>query len=323
MLTINNSSLTIINNFAKNFKVLRSKQIIAIIVALVVVIGLYLVTTNVKPAKKDDHAGHNHGPNDGHDHDHEHTPAAAGPMMGGAMMAQAADFDSLVADVKKRLLSPQVKAELEDFEHKATASSDNKEKFLAYENLGKRWQSIGQKGIAAHYFAKAGDLENSEKILNFAAHLYEEGMNATENAALRKLFADGKVASLNKVVDINPANDSAQMDLAFAMIDQGDVMNGVFKLRDFAEKHPENIRAQVTLGKMALQSNQLEKAIERGELILSMDKDQFETHLFMGEAYKQMGQTDKAIALFTRAKEILKNPEFNKEMDTYIATFKK
>ncbi len=300
---------------------MKSKQIIAILVALAVVIGLYLGTTNVKPAKKDDHAGHNHGPDE--DHDHEHTPAA-GPMMGGgAMMAPAADFDSLQNDIKKRLLSPQVKAELEDFENKAVTSSDNKEKFLAYESLGKRWQSIGQKGIAAHYFAKAGDLENSEKILNFAAHLYEEGMKATDNAAIRKLFIDGKVASLNKVVSINPANDSAVMDLAFSMIDQGDVMNGVFKLRDFAEKNPTNIRAQVTLGKMALQSNQLDKAIERGELILSMDKDQFETHLFMGEAYKQLGETDKAISFFNRAKEIIKNPEFNKEMDTYIATFKK
>lgn len=301
---------------------MKSKQIIAILVALALVIGLYLGTTNAKPQKKDAPAGHAHGPDDGHDHDHEHTPAA-GPMMGGAAMVAAADLDSLENDIKKRLLSPQVKAELESLERKATESKDIKEQFLAYESLGKRWQSIGQKGIAANYFAKAGDLENSEKILNFAAHLYEEGMNATENAAIRKLFADGKVASLNKVVAINPDNDSAQMDLAFAMIEQGDVMNGVFKLRDFAEKHPENIRAQVTLGKMALQSNQLDKAIERGEKILAMDKSNFETHLFMGEAYKQKGEIEKAISIFDKAKEILKNPEFNKEMDAYIATFKK
>ena len=301
---------------------MKSKQIISILIALALVIGLYLGTTNAKPQKKDAHAGHAHGPDDGHDHEHEHTPAS-GPMMGGAAMVAAADRDSLENDIKKRLLSPQVKAELESLEHKATTSKDPKERFLAYESLGKRWQGIGQKGIAANYFAKAGDLESSEKILTFAAHLYEEGMNATENAAIRKLFADGRVASLNKVVVINPDNDSAQMDLAFAMIEQGDVMNGVFKLRDFAEKHPENIRAQVTLGKMALQSQQLDKAIERGEKILAMDKTNFETHLFMGEAYKQKGEIDKAISIFNQAKDILKNPEFNKEMDAYIATFKK
>jgi len=304
---------------------LNSKQIIAIAVALVATAGIYLGTTNVKPGKQqeDAHAGHDHAPGEEHDHDHEHKPAA-GPMMGGgAMMVQAADFDSLQADVKKRLLSPQVKAEIENFEHKATVATDPKEKFLAYESLGKRWQAIGQKGIAANYFAKAGDLENSEKILNFAAHLYEEGMKGTEDPAIRRLFADGKVASLNKVISINPANDTSTLDLALAMIDQGDVMNGVFKLRDFAEQHPKNLRAQVTLGKMALQSRQFDKAIERGKIILALDKDNFETHLFMGEAYKEMGNMDKAIELFNQAKKIIKNPDFDKEMDAYIATFKK
>lgn len=298
---------------------MNRKQIIAIAIALVLTIALYLGTTNVKPQKKEDHTGHNHAP--GEDHDHEHTPAK-GPMMGGAMMV-AANFDSLVADVKKRLLSPQVNAEIENLEHKAITSTDQEEKFKALESLGKRWQAIGQKGIAAHYFVKAGDLVNSEKILNFAAHLYEEGMSSTDNAAIKKLFADGKVASLNKVVGINPNNDTATMDLAMAMIDQGDVMNGVFKLRDFAEKNPKNIRAQVTLGKMALQSNQLDKAIERGKIVLALDKDNFEAHLFMGEAYKNSGEIEQAIEIFNQAKKILKNPDFDKEMDEYIATFKK
>ncbi|OJV53658.1 MAG: hypothetical protein BGO31_02020 [Bacteroidetes bacterium 43-16] len=304
---------------------MNSKQITAIAIALAAAIGIYLATTNVKPGKEQEaHAGHDHAPGEGHDHDHEQeSKPAAGPMAGGAMMVKAASFDSLQADVKKRLLSPQVKAEIENFEHKATTATDPKEKFLAYESLGKRWQAIGQKGIAANYFAKAGDLENSEKIMNFAAHLYEEGMKASEDPAVRQLFADGKVASLNKVININPANDTATLDLALAMIDQGDVMNGVFKLRDFAEQNPKNLRAQVTLGKMALQSRQFDKAIERGKIILAIDKDNFETHLFMGEAYKEMGNTEKAIELFNQAKKIIKNPDFAKEMDAYIATFKK
>jgi tetratricopeptide (TPR) repeat protein len=300
---------------------LNRKQIIAITAALVLTVALYFGTSNVKPQQKEDHTGHNHAPGEEHEHDHEHTPAN-GPMMGGAMV-MAADFDSLVADVKKRLLSPQINAEIENIEQKAKTATDKDEKFKAYESLGKRWQAIGQKGIAAHYFANAGDLVNSEKILNFAAHLYEEGMSKADNAAVRKLYADGKVNSLNKVVGINPNNDTATMDLALAMIDQGDVMNGVFKLRDFAEKNPKNIRAQVTLGKMALQSNQLDKAIERGKIVLALDKDNFEAHLFMGEAYKNAGEIDKAIEIFNQAKKILKNPDFDKEMDEYIATFKK
>lgn len=305
----------------KNPFVLNKKQFIAIGVALAAVLALYFGTSNVKPAKRnaaahtENHDGHDH---DGHDHA-EHQPAG---MMAGPQV-KAADFDSLLADVKRRLLSPQVNAELNDLVDAAESAKTNQEKFTAYETLGKRWQAIGYKGIAAYYFQKAGDLESSEKILNFAAHLYEEGMNATDNASVRQLYAEGRVAALSKVVAVNPNNDTAVIDLAIARMEMGDVMNGVFALRDFAEKHPNNIRAQVTLGKMALQSNQPEKAIERANIILALDKDHFETHLFLGEAYRMKGDIDKAIEVFNRAKEILKNPDFDKDMDAYIATFKK
>ncbi|RQO30535.1 hypothetical protein DBR32_13305 [Taibaiella sp. KBW10] len=300
---------------------MNSKQLIAIGVSIVAVIGIYFGTTNAKPRAQAAAAEHSH--DDGHDHSKD---AATGPMMGAGApgaMAKPANFDSLLADAKKKLLSPQSAAEINQLETEAITSTDPKAKFTANEALGKRWQKMNQLGIAAHYFAEAGNLENSEKILNFAAHLFQEALSEEKNAAVRQWLADGQIASLNKAISINPKNDTAQIDVAIAMIDKGDVMNGVFKLRDFATQHPQNIRAQVTLGKMAVQSNQMDKAIERGEMVLKLDKNNIEARLFMGEAYKELGKADKAIELFTEAKAIMKNPAFTKDVDAYIATFKK
>lgn len=299
---------------------MNSKQLIAIGVSIVAVFGIYFGTTNVKPRAQAAATEHSH--DDGHDHSND--AAAAGPMMGGAAaMAKPANFDSLLADAKKKLLSPQSAAEINQLETEAITNKDPKAQFTANEALGKRWQKMNQLGIAAHYFAEAGNLENSEKILNFAAHLFQEALSEEKNASVRQWLADGQIASLNKAISINPKNDTAVIDIAIAMIDKGDVMNGVFKLRDFAEAHPQNIRAQVTLGKMAVQSNQMDKAIERGEKVLALDKNNIEARLFMGEAYKEMGKTDKAVELFNQAKDIMKNPAFTKDVDAYIATFKK
>ena len=291
---------------------MKTKQIIAIAIALVAVLALYFGTTNVKPKAKE------HSEHDGHDH----APAPAGPMMGGAMMT-AANFDSLETDIKKRLLSPQVKAEVENNEQQIARAPDVQAKSDAYESLGKRWLGIGQKGIAANYYEKAGDLVNSEKMLNFAAHLYEEGMNNTENPGIRKLFADGRVASLNRVLSINPKNDTASIDVAIAMIDQGDMMNGIVKLRDFADANPKNVRAQVTLGKMSLQTNQLDKAVERGKKVIEIDANNVDAYLLLGEASLRLGKTDEAIAYFTKAKKVADNPKLSQEIDAYIEKFKK
>jgi len=292
---------------------LNSKQILASVIAVLAVIGIYFGTSNVKPQKEKE----NH---DGHEHKEE---ASNAPMMGGPMNAPAADFDSLLADIKKKILSPQVRAEVENIENQTNTATDNKQKFTAYESLGKKWLAIGQKGIAAHYFEIAGNLENSEKILIFAAHLYEEGFSNASNPAVSKLFANGQVASLKNVVTINPKNDSAALGLGLAMINQGDMMNGIVKIRDLADRNPQNIDAQITLGKMSLQTNQADKAIERAELALKVAPNNAEAHLILGEAYKEQKKFDKAVEHFRIAKKLINRPEFDKEIENYIASFEK
>lgn len=274
---------------------------------------MYAATTNVKPKQ----AAEQHSPADGHDH----GPEEMGPIMG--QVQPAANFDSLLASTKKQILSPQSAAEIHAIEVKATTGSDVAAQSAAFQELGKRWQKLNRDGIAAHYFAEAGSLENSEKLLNFAAHLYTEAMAESEVPAERQWMANSRLALLNKVIALNPQNDTAQIDAAIAMMDGGDVMNGVLRLRDFSDKNPNNIRAQIILGQMALQSNQVDKAIERGNKVLALDQDNVEARLFLGEAYKMHGDVNKAIDMFTEAKQIMKNPEFSKEVDSYIATFKK
>src|SRR5699024_8187930 len=98
-------------------------------------------------------------------------------------------------------------------------------------------------------------------------------------------------------------------------------MKGVEQLLDIVRRDSTNIPANVMLGKMAVQSGQLDKAIERGNTILRIDPKNINAYLFMGEAYKREGNKEKAIQLFTKAKEIMNNPSFSKDIDAYIATF--
>lgn len=302
----------------------KKKQIIAALVALILVGGIYFLTTNVKPkapAVAENHDGHDHDDHEGHDH----APMAGANPAGGGMMPQMAtpaNFDSLETAIKKKL-SPTKISRLLAIENSVVRGDVKLQDIDKFDNLGKTWEEFKQKGIAAHYYGKAAVLENSEKKLNFATRLFQEAFKDEQNPSVKSWMSGECIDLMTKLIALNPSNDSLQIDICTMMIDGGDVMNGVLKLREYSEKNPNNLRAQIILGKMSLQSNQLDKSIERGQKVLALDKNNLEAFLFMGEAYKQKGDIDKAIELFTKAKEVMNNPAFTKDVDTYIATFKK
>jgi len=99
-------------------------------------------------------------------------------------------------------------------------------------------------------------------------------------------------------------------------------MKGVTLLRDITSKDSTNIAANVILGKLAIQSGQFDKAIKRLELVLSLQAKNTEALYFLAEAYKGQGNKGKAIELFEKCKKMVNNPDFTKEIDQYINSFK-
>jgi cytochrome c-type biogenesis protein CcmH/NrfG len=99
-------------------------------------------------------------------------------------------------------------------------------------------------------------------------------------------------------------------------------MKGVVLLREVTSKDSTNISANIILAKLAIQSGQLDKAINRLELVLSLRPDNTEAMYFLAEAYKNQGNKEKAISLFEQCKKLVNNPDFTKEIDNYINTFK-
>jgi lipopolysaccharide biosynthesis regulator YciM len=99
-------------------------------------------------------------------------------------------------------------------------------------------------------------------------------------------------------------------------------MKGVTLLREITQNDSTNIPANIILGKLAIQSGQFDKAKKRLELVLSLRPDNTEAMYFLAEAYKGLGDKQKAIELFEKCKTLVKNPDFTREVDNYIKTFK-
>lgn len=290
---------------------MRKNQIILVAIAVVAGTALYLFGNTIKPKTGQAADQHNHA-----------EAPMAGPMMGGLEDITPADINSLTAAAKKKL-KPETMANLEALERQLAKARTDAEKTEAYDLVGRFWHDQKNRLFAAYYVGQSGLLDNSEKKLTFASHLLAEDINKENDPSVRKLMFDVADACYQQLMRVNPADEDVAIDHKLLIIEgAGNVMQGVVMLRDWSDKHPENKRAHLILGSMSIQSQQFEKALERADKVLALDRKNLEAYLLKSQAYQLMGQKDKAIAVLNEAKEMMNNPDFSKDVDAFIEQMK-
>ncbi len=67
-------------------------------------------------------------------------------------------------------------------------------------------------------------------------------------------------------------------------------MQGIMMIREVAERDLHNMYAQYMLGMGAMMSGQLDKAIERLNMVAAKQPDNVEVMLMLAEAYERKGE---------------------------------
>lgn len=251
------------------------------------------------------------------------SAAAPAGMPPGSNTMKPASFDSIVAASDKQLPKTAVD-EAHAIENELAAIRDSSQMAAVFYKLAQVYEKHKQLPVAAYYSAKAAKLENSEKKLTFAAQFFLELMHDSSAAPEVQLWeAQQAIACLDKATAIDPKNDTAKLMMASAYIEgTGETMQGVQLLLGITREKPDDVPANLMLGKLSVQSGQFDKAIGRFETVLKVQPKNREALYFLAEAYKGKGDKAKAIQLFEQCKQVVNNPEFSKDIDNYINTFK-
>ena len=173
---------------------------------------------------------------------------------------------------------------------------------------------------------KATYLENSEKNLNFASQQMIDNLLFIENSELQTWFATKTKVLLEKIVAINPSNDSAQINLAVCDLFgnlTNNPMNSISALKKIVENNPKNSYGQYILGLASKKSGQHSKAIERFNIVLKLDKSNIDAMLNLAECYELEKNLDSAIIIYDLVKKNIKIKEAIVEIDKRIIELKK
>jgi tetratricopeptide (TPR) repeat protein len=238
--------------------------------------------------------------------------------------------DSVLAQAKKTL-SPDQVARLNSLEHLVVRGDVKDQQLKVYHQLAHFWADTGRIFEPyAWYEAEAARLENSEKSLTFAAHLFLQNLRGENNSALRTWKALQAKDLFERSLKINPGNDSSTVGLGACYIFGGisaTPMEGIMKVLSVAQKDSTNIFAQEVLGQGSMLSGQYDKVISRFETVYRLSgqnlNTKLEAALMIAEAHEKKNEKAAAINWYTKSLELIKNDEIRSEVQKRIDELKK
>jgi cytochrome c-type biogenesis protein CcmH/NrfG len=124
-----------------------------------------------------------------------------------------------------------------------------------------------------------------------------------------------------KALQLAPNNDSLKIGLGsailFGNLGEGPMV-GIGKIREVAERDPENMYAQYMLGLGGLISGQYDKAIDRLLKVVQHQPENVEVILMLADAYEQHNEKANAVKWYQEAKKHIQNADLAKEIDKRI-----
>jgi tetratricopeptide (TPR) repeat protein len=247
------------------------------------------------------------------------------PVAGGSTPAEIS-IDTILFHAKERL-SLEQSQRITALENSVVRGDVKDQQLKVYHQLAHFWSDTGKIFEPyAWYEGESARLENSEKSLTFAAHLFLDNLRNEENAALKRWKALQAKDLFERSLKINPGNDSSTVGLGACYI-FGNIadnpMEGILKVRSVAERDSTNLYAQTVLGYGSLISGQYDRAISRFQTVARVQPENLEALMVLADLYERKGDKNTAINWYEKAVPFVKNPVLKAEVEKRIGELKR
>ncbi len=236
------------------------------------------------------------------------------------------DIARILIEAKSKLPANQV-ARITALENSITRGDLKAQRLSTYSELAAYWRDSARVFEPyAWYLGEKAKLENSEKSLTFAAHLYLQELRGNVEPRLKLWMANQAKDLFTAALKLSPQNDSSKVGLGSAYLFGAEGVNspmeGILKIREVAERDSSNVYAQFMLGYGALVSGQFDKAIERLLKVTRLQHPNTEAVFLLAEAYEKKGDKVNAIVWYEEGKKHVSNPQLVGVIDEKIKSLK-
>lgn len=110
-------------------------------------------------------------------------------------------------------------------------------------------------------------------------------------------MAEKTRASYSQALKFDPNNLHAKTNTALTFVNSQSPMRAISILREVLDQQPKYVPAILSLGKLSMQSQQYDKAVDRFKEVLKIDIDNVDAKIGLAYSYIELGKAEDAKAL--------------------------
>lgn len=205
--------------------------------------------------------------------------------------ATAIDLDKLLLRAQN-LYSQEQLSPILALEQQLNAEQAPKQQAKIVKNISSTWNTLGDFALGGVYAEQVTSIAQSDSAFSIAGTTYFSCFKRDRDSLVRRFCMDKAIQSFESAISLAPEDPVHSVNLGLCYVEGGaQPMKGILIIRDIAEKHPDNVLAGLTLGRLSLRTGQYEKAIQRLDNILKNNPDNPDAHYWLGLTYQAMNNT--------------------------------
>lgn len=199
-------------------------------------------------------------------------------------------------------------------EHKDTASLRKSVEFSIQNNF---------QSIAAYIQLQLAETTSKLGDWNLAGqYIYTYAIQMQDTSRRDFLMAEA-IRCFDQVLSTDNTHRQATLYKGLALADKREsMMLAVPLLLQVVRQDSTNILAHYTLGMLAIESGQLDKALNRFEKLISLQPSNAEYHFQAARSMELMGNKEMAIAYYEKSLKLTSNPEIQEQLKEIIKQLK-
>lgn len=213
-----------------------------------------------------------------------------------ALTFQPTDFinikRSIVAD-----LSAERRNIIESLEFAMERADSEDQKADLHKELSRNWMQFGTASLAGYHAERVAEIEMTAEAWSIAGSTYSICYQRSDSDREATLCGNRAVASFENAVSLDPNNLDYRLNLAVTLADfppSSNPMLGITQLMELNRQNPDYIPALYNLGRLAIQTGQYQRAVERLERAYELDSDNQRVICLLPIAYIEVGDERNA-----------------------------
>lgn len=224
-----------------------------------------------------------------------------------------------LAAAAKPNINPSLLVEIETLEEELNESPGDT---TLLRSLAGEWEGLNISNVSGLYYLELAENQPTAPNWLKAGDQLRNGYKSSADTLQEQFLVEKALYAYEKALELDPENLQAQTGLGAVTVEGTPApMKGIQLLLGVVEKDPGNAGANLTLGKFSIQTGQYEKARDRFLAVVE-NQPGGEAYFYLGEAYRQLGEKDKAITAYETTKKYIVDPQFTAMIDNIIKELK-